>query len=66
MDCRECKWFWLDDRNTDYRQDTFCFCRRKGAFFSRNFRIGEGTRIAPNQKACSWFEPAGGSCDSRD
>ena len=34
------------------------FCRKKGAFFSRNYKVGEGTRIAPDQRACPEFEPA--------
>lgn len=55
MYCRDCYWFFADDRVTDYRRDCYCFCRKKGAFFSRNYRIGEGTRIAPDQKACPEF-----------
>lgn len=57
MFCRDCRWFFRDDRISEYRRDSYCFCRKKGAFFSRNYRIGEGTRIAPNQKACPDFEP---------
>lgn len=55
MYCRDCYWFFADDRVTDYRRDCYCFCRKKGAFFSRNYRIGEETRIAPDQKACPEF-----------
>lgn len=55
MYCRDCHWFFADNRVTEYRRDGYCFCRKKGAFFSRNYRIGEGTRIAPDQKACPEF-----------
>lgn len=54
--CRDCRWFWADRRATDYRRDGYYFCRKKGCFFSRNYRIGEGTRIARDQAACAAFE----------
>ena len=57
MYCRDCRWFFADNRAWEYRRDGYCFCRKKWAFFSRNYRIGEGTRIAPDQKACPEFAP---------
>lgn len=54
--CRDCRWFWEDRRATDYRRDGYYFCRKKGCFFSRNYRIGEGTRIDRDQAACAAFE----------
>lgn len=57
MKCRQCRWFFADHRPAEYRRDNYCFCRKKGAFFSRNYRIGEGTRIHPEQEACPAFEP---------
>ena len=59
--CRDCRWFWEDRRATDYRRDGYYFCRKKGCFFSRNYRIGEGTRIARDQAACAAFEKREGS-----
>lgn len=59
--CRDCRWFWEDRRATDYRRDGYYFCRKKGCFFSRNYRIGEGTRIARDQAACAVFEKREGS-----
>lgn len=55
IDCRHC---WQDDRHSVYRRPPLYFCRKKGSFFSRNYRVGEGTRIAPDQLACPLFEPA--------
>lgn len=55
--CRDCRFCWQDDRSTDYRRPPCFFCRRKGSFFSRNYRIGEGTRIDPDQPACEQFSP---------
>lgn len=55
--CPQCRYFYEDHRPTAYRRDSCCFCRCKGAFFSRNYRVGEGTRIGRNQPACSRFEP---------
>ena len=54
--CKECRFFYEDNRNTLYTRSRYCFCRRKGAFFSRNYRIGEKTRIDPGNKACEAFE----------
>ena len=54
IDCRHC---WKDDRQSVYRRPPLYFCRRKGSFFSRNYRVGEGTRIAPDQPSCLLFEP---------
>ena len=54
--CRECRYAFLDGRCTDYRRDAIWFCRRKGAFFSRNYRVSEGTRIDPDAPACPYFK----------
>ena len=43
--CQDCRYCWQDDRSSVYRRPPFFFCRRKGSFFSRNYQIGEGTRI---------------------
>lgn len=53
--CFDCRYCWQDDRSTDYRRPPCFFCRRKGSFFSRNYRIGEGTRIDPKQAVCAQF-----------
>ncbi|MFQ9886617.1 hypothetical protein [Negativibacillus massiliensis] len=55
--CIDCRWCWKDDRATDYRRPPFFFCRKKGSFYSRNYRIGEGTRISPTQPVCEKFSP---------
>ena len=57
--CKDCLYCVWDDRVTDYRRDAgrYVFCSRKGAFFSRNYRVHEGTRIAPEDLACEQFEP---------
>ena len=49
--CQDCRYCWQDDRSSVYRRPPFFFCRRKGSFFSRNYQIGEGTRIDPCQSA---------------
>lgn len=53
--CKDCEYFYADDRITDYRRESCCFCRRKGAFFSRNYRVGEGTRVGLNDNACDAY-----------
>ena len=53
--CQDCRYCWQDDRSSVYRRPPFFFCRRKGSFFSRNYQIGEGTRIDPCQSACEQF-----------
>lgn len=55
--CRDCRWFYADDRSTVYRRPPCYFCRRKGPFFSRSWRIGEGTRIGYDDPACPDFSP---------
>ena len=61
--CRDCAFFYADDRVIKYRRQPMFFCNRKGAFHSRNFRIGEGTRIAEDSPACDLFQPAGKACE---
>lgn len=53
--CQNCKYCYRDDRASDYRRDVMFFCRKKGVFFSRNYRVGEGSRIQGDDPACSWF-----------
>lgn len=53
--CRNCKYCYRDNRIADYRRGEMFFCRKKGAFFSRNYRVGEGTRIHGNDIACGQF-----------
>lgn len=53
--CKDCTFFYDDDRITEYRRDACYFCRRKGAFFSRNYKVGEGTRIDCGDNACKDF-----------
>ena len=54
--CKDCRFFYADNRIIKYRRQPMFFCNRKGAFHSRNFRIGEGTRIAENAQACPLFQ----------
>ncbi|MBR5485746.1 MAG: hypothetical protein IKV41_04480 [Oscillospiraceae bacterium] len=56
--CSDCAFFYSDDRIIKYRRQPMFFCNRKGSLHSRNFRIGEGTRIAADCDACSMFKPA--------
>ena len=60
--CQDCRYCWQDDRSSVYRRPPFFFCRRKGSFFSRNYQIGEGTRIDPCQSACEQFSPKQTDC----
>lgn len=53
--CSDCHFFYADDRITAYRRETCYFCKRKGAFFSRNYKVGEGTRIGLHDDACENF-----------
>lgn len=53
--CKDCEFFYMDDRITAYRRETCYFCKRKGAFFSRNYQVGEGTRIGYDDAACKNF-----------
>lgn len=57
--CKHCRYCVTDDRATDYRRDLerYVFCSRKGPFFSRNYRVHEGTRILPDDPSCEAFEP---------
>ncbi len=54
--CRDCRYFYRDDRSTLYIRSLYCFCQKKGVFFSRNYRIGEGTRIGEGDTACPDFQ----------
>lgn len=56
--CETCQFAFCDDRCTDYRRDPMWFCRRKGPFFSRNYRVGEKTRIDPKSPACDDYVPS--------
>ncbi|MBC8571168.1 hypothetical protein [Zongyangia hominis] len=53
--CKDCVYFYADDRGSAYRRPPCYFCRRKGVFFSRNYRVGEGTRIGREDDACEHF-----------
>jgi len=54
--CSLCRHCVADELATDYRRDDFYFCEIKGPFFSRNYRLHEGTRISPQDPACEHFE----------
>lgn len=62
--CKDCRFFYADNRVMKYRRQPMFFCNRKGAFHSRNFRIGEGSRIDKDDTACSLFEPCKGKASS--
>ena len=53
--CRECAPCWEDRSDTVYRRGECWFCRLKGAFFRRNYRVGEKTRVDPDQPGCAHF-----------
>lgn len=53
--CRECAHCWEDRRETVYRRGECWFCRLKGPFFSRSYRVGEKTRVDPDQPGCPHF-----------
>lgn len=55
--CRDCLYFFADRRETVYRREACCFCKRKGPFYSRSYRVGEKTRIDGEQRACPDFIP---------
>ncbi|MCI8407049.1 MAG: hypothetical protein HFE43_08680 [Oscillospiraceae bacterium] len=57
LHCRDCRWCFRDTRPAAYRRDSLCFCRKKGPFFSRNHRPGEGARILPGDAPCPLFAP---------
>ncbi len=50
--CSSCQYCWKDTRHTDYIRPPYFFCQKKGSFFSRNYRVGEKTRIDPDFPAC--------------
>ena len=54
--CEECRWFYEDRRETVYRRGRCCFCKRKPFPFSRQYRVGEGSRIDPGG-SCPDFQP---------
>ncbi|MEM0528850.1 hypothetical protein WGC32_00695 [Zongyangia sp. HA2173] len=54
--CWECQYFYADDRGSAYRRPPCFFCRRKGGFYSRNYKIGEKTRIGREDPACPDFQ----------
>ncbi len=54
--CRNCAFSWEDRRETVYRREDCWFCRKKGPFFSRSYRIGEKTRVDPDAPACPEFQ----------
>lgn len=57
--CENCRWFYLDDRDdrdTVYRRRECCFCRRKPFPFSRQYKVGEGSRI-DRRSCCENYEP---------
>ncbi len=59
--CSDCTFFYRDDRIIKYRRQPMFFCNRKGSLHSRNFRIGEGTRIAADSDICNMFKPSQGN-----
>ena len=54
--CRDCAYFYADNRITPYRRDAMYFCRRKGVFFSRNTALHTKNRILPDDPACPNFK----------
>lgn len=54
--CADCRFFYTDNRVTPYRRDPMYFCRKKGAFFSRNYSVHEKNRILPKDPACPLFK----------
>lgn len=53
--CKDCKYFYDDNRETVYRRNHCYFCKKKGVHFSRNVKVGEKNRISPNDFACDFF-----------
>ena len=54
--CIDCQYYYLDERPSVYARPKMAFCRKKGRLFSRNFKVGEQTRIDPGAVACPEFE----------
>lgn len=54
--CETCRWFYLDVRETVYRRGECCFCKRKPFPFSRQYKVGEGSRI-DCKSCCENYEP---------
>ena len=55
--CIDCRYCWKDDRSTVYRRPPMYFCKKKGGFFSRSYKIGVGNRIDPEAPSCEKFSP---------
>lgn len=53
--CKDCIYLITDNRVHVYRAEQYYFCKKKGSLHSRNYKIGEGTRILPSDKACEQF-----------
>jgi hypothetical protein len=54
--CKDCIYFLSDNRAHVYRSESCYFCKKKGSLHSRNYKIGEGTRILPNDIGCEHFK----------
>ncbi|MEG2038664.1 MAG: hypothetical protein RRZ73_02935 [Oscillospiraceae bacterium] len=54
--CESCKFCYFDNRIMKYRRQPMYFCTAKGAFFSRNFKVGEGTRIDKGGTICDKYQ----------
>ena len=52
MKCKDCVFCKTDGRSSTYRRPPMYFCRRKGSLFSRNYRIGEKTRVEGEAEGC--------------
>jgi hypothetical protein len=50
--CASCAHFYADDRDTVYRREQMYFCRSSPYPMSRRYRVGEGSRVAPDTPAC--------------
>ncbi|MEG2597648.1 MAG: hypothetical protein RR977_04385 [Oscillospiraceae bacterium] len=53
--CKDCRFFYDDERDTVYRRKHCYFCKRQGVYFSRNYRVGEKGRIEKDDFACTYF-----------
>lgn len=53
--CKDCVYLFIDNRLNTYRSAPFYFCQKKGNLHSRNYKIGEGTRISLSDDACEYF-----------
>lgn len=60
--CGSCRYLYEDDRDTVYRRGRMYFCRCSPFPMSRQYKVGEGSRVAPDLPACPrWAPKDGGS-----